>query len=159
MKKSRRDMCCILGIKFIFRLAFHSREFPTLVPRINAIKSKGDWCMGSQDIIRLYGIIRGSAVVVIDLYPLMTECGHFILHHSYPMTSWSEDGQESLFVFLVSEPVYPLLWWDHWWSYGGLKERYLQIEKVFFGGFLCCMHHPLGGIEFLFCEIFMTYDE
>ena len=107
----------------------------------------------------MYDIIRGRVVVIIKCYPLTTECGNVSLHHIDTMTDWRENGQGSLFVLLVFEPVYPLLWWYHSCIYGGFKGRSLQIEKVFFGAFLYDMNHPLDGIYFLVREIFMTYDE
>ena len=75
----------------------------------------------------MHGIIRGRAVVVINFFPLMTECGNASLRHSDPMTPWREDGQGSLFVLLVSEPAYHLIWWEHWWIYLGVKKTYIQI--------------------------------
>ena len=43
-----------------------NREVPTLTPRINAMKSKGEWLGGRQDIIILHDIIRVRLVVVIN---------------------------------------------------------------------------------------------
>ena len=85
-----------------------NREVPTLKPIIDAMKTNGEWCGGRQDIIMLYDILRGRVVVAIDRYILMTEYGNVSLHHSDPTTALREDGQGSLLIFLVPEPVYTL---------------------------------------------------
>ena len=75
------------------------------------------------------------------------------------MTAWREGEKGSLFILLVYKPVYPLILWDHCWSYREFKGRSLQIERFLFRDFFYDMHHPIGGIEFLVWEIFMTHDE
>ena len=136
-----------------------NREVPTLTPSIDAMKYKGEWWGGRKYIIRVNYVLGGRVVVVIVWYPLTKKSGNVIIRHSDLTTAWREDGQGSLFVLLIYEYIYPLLWWDHCWSYGGVKVRSLKIEKVFFRDLLCDIHHPIGGIEFLIWEILMTHDE
>ena len=76
-----------------------------------------------------------------------------------PPKSWKEDGQGILFALIVSELVYPLIWWDQFWIYGGFNGRSPKIKKVLFGAFFCDIHHPIGGIDSPVWEIFVTHDE
>ena len=155
----RQDICCILGIGVIFKLALPTGKFPLwrqgLTPWNPKLSDEGggnissDWMTFSE----------GRLVVVVNCYPLTTERGNVVLHHSVTTTDWREDGQDSHFFFLVSEPVYPLLWVGPLLKLWIIQGKLSPNQKGRILNFLYDMHHPLFGLEFRVWEIFMTHGE
>ena len=85
-------------------------EFITLTPRFDTLNSKVDYLRVSKDVIGVWKMLWSSIIITDNHNPLTVECSNIDFGDSNTATAIRKDIQGSLFILIVSEVVYSVLW-------------------------------------------------
>ena len=78
-------------------------------PRVNTLKYEVECLGGRQDVLGVQSILLNIIIIIVNHNNLMTERSNVIFCDSDTATARSKDSQGSLFILLISGPVYSIL--------------------------------------------------